>query len=205
MKLITGLTIVLLTASACNLKKDPVKELLGKHDAEIEDAYIKHRVSNEVKAKGKEYLIKFVDSMRKIQVQRRIKLFSMIPDTMPQRIHAWVLKHTSDKMAPYYLRLVIDKMESVQADFMVAKWYEDYANHFPKGDYYQEALFSAASKYELLGNTAKQLELLKRSVKECPDCEWAPSVRVTIDLIEKGKVNPEEQFEEIQKQNKSGS
>lgn len=192
--------LMLVLLFACKGKMDSVKELLGKHDSEIEEAYKKHKVSDEVKARGKEYQARFVDSMRKEQIKRRMRLIAMVPDTMPQRIHAWVLKNNTDKMAPYYLRLVIDKMESVQADFMVAKWYEDYVNHFPQGDYKNEALFSAASKYELLGNTPKQLELLKRALKDCPDCEWAGSVKTTIELIEKGKTDPESQFEEIQKQ-----
>lgn len=205
MKLTGFVTVLMLIMFSCKGKLDRVKEFLGKHDAAIEDAYMKHRVSDEVKAKGREYQAVFVDSMKKEQIKKRMRLIAMVPDTMPQKIHAWVLKNNTDKMAPFYLRLAIDKMESLQADFLVAKWYEDYVNHFPQGDYKNEALFSAASKYELLGNTSKQLELLKRAIKECPDCGWAGSVKTTIELIEKGKTDPASQFEEIQKQHQKAA
>lgn len=205
MKLLLGLAAVLLVQACSNSNKTNYKGLafLEKYNEAILDAYGKHPVPQEVKDKGKEYNLKFVDSMKGVQMKKRFNICVKLHDTMPIKMHAWSLKNSTEPLAPLYLRLAIDKMEMAQADFICAKWYEDFFNHFPNDHFAFEALRNAILKQELIGNVDKQLELSRKALKAYPNSEWSKSIKMHIDFLESGKITPDQQLDELIKKEKA--
>lgn len=128
-----------------------------------------------------------------------------IPDSLSTHLYNFATTFPQHNRSENYLYAATLIAERTNRPFECAKWCEIFTQHYPKSKRRPDALVAAAHNFEKTGVYDKAIKFYELAAKEHPDANIRSQSAATLEMLNKGLLTPEQQFEYIQGKLKTDS